>query len=183
MFSRRCTTRASSHLECLLSPRVVGPRAAALNNLSVREDKELGIRIDGASEFYVGSEQEVFGILQTAQQNRAVAATKMNAGSSRSHSIVNFIITQKDTLTDSVRLGKLYLVDLAGSEKVGKTGAEGTVLEEAKTINKSLSALGNVINALTDGKSTHVPYRDSKLTRVLQVRCADDGNHNLVDLG
>jgi hypothetical protein len=55
--------------------------------------------------------------------------------------------------------GKLYLVDLAGSEKVGKTGAEGTVLEEAKTINKSLSALGNVINALTDGKSTHVPYR------------------------
>lgn len=62
------------------------------------------------------------------------------------------------------------LVDLAGSEKVEKTGAEGKVLEEAKTINKSLSALGNVINALTStaGKANHIPYRDSKLTRVLQ---------------
>lgn len=70
-----------------------------------------------------------------------------------------------------VSTGKLVLVDLAGSEKVEKTGAEGKVLEEAKTINKSLSALGNVINALTSspqGKSSHIPYRDSKLTRILQ---------------
>lgn len=64
--------------------------------------------------------------------------------------------------------GKLYLVDLAGSEKVSKTGAEGTVLDEAKNINKSLSALGNVISALADGNKTHIPYRDSKLTRILQ---------------
>lgn len=67
--------------------------------------------------------------------------------------------------------GKLVLVDLAGSEKVEKTGAEGRVLEEAKTINKSLSALGNVINALTSsqqGKANHIPFRDSKLTRILQ---------------
>ena len=64
--------------------------------------------------------------------------------------------------------GKLYLVDLAGSEKVGKTGAEGKRLDEAKNINKSLSALGKVIFSLTDPKSTHIPYRDSKLTRVLQ---------------
>lgn len=70
-----------------------------------------------------------------------------------------------------VSTGKLVLVDLAGSEKVEKTGAEGRVLEEAKTINKSLSALGNVINALTSsphGKANHIPYRDSKLTRILQ---------------
>lgn len=69
------------------------------------------------------------------------------------------------------RFGKLILVDLAGSEKVEKTGAEGRVLEEAKTINKSLSALGNVINSLTcglQGKASHIPYRDSKLTRILQ---------------
>lgn len=69
------------------------------------------------------------------------------------------------------RTGKLNLVDLAGSEKVEKTGAEGRVLEEAKTINKSLSALGNVINALTcgpTGRGNHIPYRDSKLTRILQ---------------
>jgi len=67
----------------------------------------------------------------------------------------------------SSKTGKLYLVDLAGSEKVGKTGAEGKRLDEAKNINKSLSALGKVIFALTDKKSSHVPYRDSKLTRVL----------------
>ncbi|RDX82163.1 Kinesin-like protein KIN-1, partial [Mucuna pruriens] len=70
-----------------------------------------------------------------------------------------------------MRSGKLILVDLAGSEKVEKTGAEGRVLEEAKTINKSLSALGNVINSLTcglQGKASHIPYRDSKLTRILQ---------------
>lgn len=66
-------------------------------------------------------------------------------------------------------MGKLYLCDLAGSEKVGKTNASGQTLEEAKMINKSLSALGNVINALTEAKSgAHVPYRDSKLTRILQ---------------
>lgn len=73
---------------------------------------------------------------------------------------------------DRVKTGKVVLVDLAGSEKVEKTGAEGRVLEEAKTINKSLSALGNVIKALTCfstlGKVNHIPYRDSKLTRLLQ---------------
>lgn len=72
---------------------------------------------------------------------------------------------------DREKTGKLLLVDLAGSEKAEKTGAEGSVLEQAKTINKSLSALGNVINALTCGslgKSKHIPYRDSKVTRILQ---------------
>ncbi len=81
-----------------------------------------------------------------------------------------FIVTiSQNNLQDlSAKTGKLYLVDLAGSEKVGKTGAEGKLLDEAKKINTSLTTLGKVINALTDGKSTHVPYRDSKLTRVLQ---------------
>ena len=67
----------------------------------------------------------------------------------------------------SIKTGKLFLVDLAGSEKISKTGASGQTLDEAKMINKSLSCLGLVINSLTDGKSTHIPYRDSKLTRVL----------------
>ena len=71
-------------------------------------------------------------------------------------------------MTETKLTGKLYLVDLAGSEKVGKTGAEGEVLEEAKNINKSLSALGNVISALAEGTKTHIPYRDSKMTRILQ---------------
>lgn len=76
----------------------------------------------------------------------------MNAESSRSHSIFVVTISQKNLVDGSVKSGKLYLVDLAGSEKVGKTGASGQTLEEAKKINKSLSALGMVINALTDGK-------------------------------
>lgn len=76
----------------------------------------------------------------------------MNAESSRSHSIFVIGIHQRNTETGSQKSGNLYLVDLAGSEKVGKTGATGQTLEEAKKINKSLSALGMVINALTDGK-------------------------------
>lgn len=77
-------------------------------------------------------------------------------------------ISQDNTADLSAKTGKLYLVDLAGSEKISKTGAEGKVLDQAKKINASLTTLGKVINALTDGKSTHVPYRESKLTRVLQ---------------
>ena len=79
------------------------------------------------------------------------------------------INVKQENLENQKKLsGKLYLVDLAGSEKVGKTGAEGQVLDEAKNINKSLSALGNVIAALADGNKSHIPYRDSKLTRILQ---------------
>ena len=85
-----------------------------------------------------------------------MASTQMNAESSRSHSIFVLQITQKvnseDSANGTTRTGKLFLVDLAGSEKVGKTGATGQTLEEAKKINKSLSALGMVINSLTDGK-------------------------------
>ena len=76
-------------------------------------------------------------------------------------------ITQTNNSDFSTKTGKLFLVDLAGSEKVSKTGAKGQTLDEAKAINKSLTTLGIVIKALTDGKSTHVPYRDSKLTRIL----------------
>jgi len=76
----------------------------------------------------------------------------MNAESSRSHSIVMITITQRNLETNATKSGRLYLVDLAGSEKVGKTGASGQTLEEAKKINKSLTALGMVINNLTDGK-------------------------------
>ena len=80
----------------------------------------------------------------------------MNAESSRSHSIFLITINQKNTETGTQKSGNLYLVDLAGSEKVGKTGASGQTLEEAKKINKSLSALGMVINALTDSKVSTV---------------------------
>lgn len=87
------------------------------------------------------------------------ARLDMNAESSRSHSIFLISINQKNTDTGAVKTGNLYLVDLAGSEKVGKTGATGQTLEEAKKINKSLSALGMVINALTDGKVCNLNSR------------------------
>ena len=106
--------------------------------------------------------------MRAGSRNRSVAATRMNDKSSRSHSIFILTVYQKNTKLDNAKLGKLYFCDLAGSEKVGKTNASGQTLEEAKMINKSLSALGNVINALTESKSgSHVPYRDSKLTRIL----------------
>merc|ERR1719218_287803 len=91
----------------------------------------------------------------------------MNHESSRSHSIFTVTIEAVDD-QERVRAGKLNMVDLAGSERQSKTGATGETLKEATKINLSLSALGNVISALVDGKSSFIPYRDSKLTRLLQ---------------
>ena len=100
----------------------------------------------------------------------------MNEHSSRSHSVFLINVKQENLENQKKLCGKLYLVDLAGSEKVGKTGVEGMGLEEAKNINKSLSALGNVIAALADGNKSHIPYRDSKLTRILQESLGGDYN-------
>jgi kinesin family protein 5 len=137
-------------------------------NLNVREDKVKGIYIEDLTEHYVACEEDVLEIMKIGSDNRSVAATNMNENSSRSHSCFIMTIHQNNIKDLTARTGKLYLVDLAGSEKISKTGATGMTLEEAKTINKSLTTLGMVINSLTDGKSTHIPYRESKLTRVLQ---------------
>lgn len=118
----------------------------------MREEKSKGIWVEGMTEVYVSSEDEVLDVIRAGSQNRAIAATKMNFESSRSHSLFVLSVSQKNLKDMSSKTGKLYLVDLAGSEKVEKTGAQGTTLDEAKMINKSLSSLGNVINALTDGK-------------------------------
>uniref|UniRef100_A0A7N8XUR3 Kinesin-like protein n=1 Tax=Mastacembelus armatus TaxID=205130 RepID=A0A7N8XUR3_9TELE len=136
-------------------------------NLSVHEDKNRVPYVKGCTERFVCSPEEVMDTIDEGKNNRHVAVTNMNEHSSRSHSIFLINIKQENTQTEQKLTGKLYLVDLAGSEKVGKTGAEGTVLDEAKMINKSLSSLGNVISALAEG-STYVPYRDSKMTRILQ---------------
>ena len=100
----------------------------------------------------------------------------MNAESSRSHSIFLITIQQRNTETGAQKSGNLYLVDLAGSEKVGKTGASGQTLEEAKKINKSLSALGMVINALTDPKvrSRLILYQPSLILRVNALPLSDE---------
>jgi kinesin family protein 5 len=150
------------------------------DNLPIHEDKQRGVYVKGLGEFYVGSVGEVYQVLERGGQARAVAATNMNQESSRSHSIFVIEVTQKNVESGSARSGRLFLVDLAGSEKVGKTGASGQTLEEAKKINKSLSALGMVINALSDGKSSHVPYRDSKLTRILQESLGGNSRTTLI---
>ena len=150
------------------------------DNLPVHEEKSRGVYVKGLLEIYVSSVQEVMEVMRRGGNARAVAATNMNQESSRSHSIFVITITQKHVETGSSKSGQLFLVDLAGSEKVGKTGASGQTLEEAKKINKSLSALGMVINALTDGKSSYVPYRDSKLTRILQESLGGNSRTTLI---
>ncbi|XP_075286099.1 kinesin heavy chain [Opisthocomus hoazin] len=137
-------------------------------NLAVHEDKNRVPYVKGCTERFVSSPEEVLDVIDEGKANRHVAVTNMNEHSSRSHSIFLINIKQENVETEKKLSGKLYLVDLAGSEKVSKTGAEGAVLDEAKNINKSLSALGNVISALAEGTKTHVPYRDSKMTRILQ---------------
>lgn len=137
-------------------------------SLKVRETPAKGVWVENLVEEFVTNEMEVLDLLQRGEKHRTTSATGMNETSSRSHSL--FVLTVTQRLKDgSTKIGKLNLGDLAGSEKVGKTGATGTTLDEAKKINQSLSALGNCINALTkEGERGHVPYRDSKLTFILR---------------
>ena len=147
-------------------------------NLHIREDKKKGVFVEGLSEWAVRTPNEIYSLMQKGAMSRATASTKMNDVSSRSHAVFIIIVEQMSSLEDDIngngakeiRVGKLNLVDLAGSERVRVTGATGKRLEECKKINQSLSALGNVISALTDQKQpkTHIPYRDSKITRLLE---------------
>ncbi|KAE9391655.1 kinesin heavy chain [Gymnopus androsaceus JB14] len=150
------------------------------DNLQVHEEKSKGVYVKNLSDYYVSSAREVYEIMRTGGAARVVSSTNMNAESSRSHSIFLITINQRNTETGAQKTGNLYLVDLAGSEKVGKTGASGQTLEEAKKINKSLSALGMVINALTDPKVKYIPYRDSKLTRILQESLGGNSRTTLI---
>ncbi len=177
-------------------------------SLTIREDSKRGVYVEGLSEWVVRSPSDVYDLMARGARARTTGATRLNELSSRSHAIF-IIVVEKSTVTKgqpgqvlepTVRMGKLNLVDLAGSERVRMTGAAGTRLQETKKINQSLSALGNVIGALTstsDAASSpayppgppmqsmgsaaqpagvpptqlqkrHVPYRDSKLTRILE---------------
>ena len=118
----------------------------------------------------VKSIPEIEKAMTYGTNNRKTASTNMNADSSRSHSLFTIYIetAENDQKGEQrIKAGKLNLVDLAGSERQSKTQATGARLKEATSINLSLSALGNVISALVEGKSGHIPYRDSKLTRLL----------------
>ncbi|KAM6462917.1 kinesin-like protein KIF3C isoform 1-T1 [Liasis olivaceus] len=139
--------------------------------MELKENPETGVYIKDLSSFVTKNVKEIEHVMNLGNQTRSVGSTNMNEYSSRSHAI--FVITVECSETgpdgeDHIRVGKLNLVDLAGSERQSKMGAQGERPKEASKINLSLSALGNVISALVDGKSTHIPYRDSKLTRLLQ---------------
>ena len=146
------------------------------DNLLIREDPQRGFYVEGLQDFIVCSYHEAEALLNLGLENRAIAPTLMNSTSSRSHTILTINIEQKGLSEKSkgntkyartVR-SKLLMVDLAGSERVRRTISRGARLSEAKSINTSLSALGNVIAALAEHNTSHVPYRDSKLTRLLQ---------------
>ncbi|XP_036208998.1 kinesin-like protein KIF17 isoform X3 [Myotis myotis] len=139
--------------------------------LELKEHPEKGVYVKGLSMHTVHSVAQCERIMERGWKNRSVGYTLMNKDSSRSHSIFTIsieIYAVDERGKDHLRAGKLNLVDLAGSERQSKTGATGERLKEATKINLSLSALGNVISALVDGRCKHIPYRDSKLTRLLQ---------------
>ncbi|TKY54300.1 Phragmoplast orienting kinesin-1 [Spatholobus suberectus] len=142
-------------------------------NLQLREDLKKGVYVENLTEHSVVTVYDVLRLLLQGTANRKVAATHMNCESSRSHSVFTCIIEsqwEKDSMTH-FRFARLNLVDLAGSERQKSSGADSERLKEAANINKSLSTLGLVIMTLVDlahGKPRHVPYRDSRLTFLLQ---------------
>ncbi|GFR15965.1 kinesin-like protein KIF3A [Trichonephila clavata] len=139
--------------------------------LEVKERPDIGVFVKNLTGVVVKNADDLDRIMTLGSKNRVVGATNMNLHSSRSHAIFSITVESCEEGFDRkehIRAGKLHLVDLAGSERQSKTGSSGQRLIEATKINLSLSTLGNVISALVDGKSTHIPYRNSKLTRLLQ---------------
>ncbi|KAJ3883487.1 kinesin 2 [Lentinula edodes] len=141
------------------------------SNIKIFDDSnKRGVIIQGIEEVPVKSSADALALLTKGSERRQIAATKFNDHSSRSHSIFSLTVHTKEAGVvgeDLLRIGKLNMVDLAGSENIGRSGAENKRAREAGMINQSLLTLGRVINALVD-KAQHVPYRESKLTRILQ---------------
>lgn len=138
-------------------------------NYEIREDNEGNVFVKDLSLVPVTTMEEVMSLISMGLRVRATHETKMNAVSSRSHTVFTITILQRDKITGQSITGMLNLVDLAGSERLKKSESQGIRLKEALHINTSLTALGKVIMALDpSSENTHIPYRDSKLTRVLQ---------------
>ena len=125
------------------------------------------VEVEGAKTEHAANAKELLDIFDRGAKCRASSSTKMNSVSSRSHMIVTIVLTFRNKRTNDVMHGKLTLVDLAGSERVSKSGATGRQLNEAQRGNKSLSALGYVIGALTSTGHQHIPYRNNPLTMLM----------------
>ncbi|XP_039008630.1 kinesin-like protein KIN-14I isoform X2 [Hibiscus syriacus] len=135
--------------------------------LEIRNSSQNGLNVPDANLMPVSSTSDVIDLMNLGQRNRAVGATALNDRSSRSHSCLTVHVQGRDLTSGAVLRGCMHLVDLAGSERVDKSEVTGDRLKEAQHINKSLSALGDVIASLAQ-KNPHVPYRNSKLTQLLQ---------------
>ncbi|XP_022039724.1 kinesin-like protein KIN-14I isoform X2 [Helianthus annuus] len=135
--------------------------------LEIRNNSQNGFNVPEASLVRVSSTFDVIDLMNLGQRNRAVGATALNDRSSRSHSCLTVHVQGRDLTSGGVLRGCMHLVDLAGSERVDKSEVTGDRLKEAQHINKSLSALGDVISSLAQ-RNAHVPYRNSKLTQLLQ---------------
>ncbi|CAK9185817.1 unnamed protein product [Ilex paraguariensis] len=135
--------------------------------LEIRNSSQTGLSVPDASLIRVTSTSDVIDLMNIGQRNRAVGATALNDRSSRSHSCLTVHVQGRDLTSGTVLRGCMHLVDLAGSERVDKSEVTGDRLKEAQHINRSLSALGDVISSLAQ-KNSHVPYRNSKLTQLLQ---------------
>lgn len=136
-------------------------------SLELREHEQLGVYVPNLHSVLCKNVDEMLNVMAHGNKNRTIGQTNMNEHSSRSHAIFMIKIEMCDLDTNKVKVGKLNLIDLAGSERQSKTGATADRLKEASKINRALSSLGNVISALAEN-SPHIPYRDSKLTRLLQ---------------
>ncbi|XP_010061633.2 kinesin-like protein KIN-7N isoform X1 [Eucalyptus grandis] len=157
--------------------------------LQIHESLERGIFVAGLKEEIVNNEDQVLQLIESGEVNRHFGETNMNARSSRSHTIFRMVIESRakdiscdNSTSDTIRVSVLNLVDLAGSERIAKTGAGGVRLKEGKHINKSLMVLGNVINKLSEGAKQrgHIPYRDSKLTRILQPALGGNAKTSII---
>ncbi|KAM4844352.1 kinesin-like protein KIF18B isoform 2-T2 [Thomomys bottae] len=142
-------------------------------SLTIREDPDKGVVVQGLSFHQPASADQLLEMLTRGNRNRTQHPTDANATSSRSHAIFQIFVKQQDQvpgLTQALQMAKMSLIDLAGSERASTTHATGERLREGANINRSLLALINVLNALADakGRKSHVPYRDSKLTRLLK---------------
>ncbi|XP_039867839.1 kinesin-like protein KIFC3 isoform X2 [Simochromis diagramma] len=142
-------------------------------DIKMNPDGSGQLYVPGLTEITVQSPEDINKVFELGHVNRATACTNLNEHSSRSHALLIITVSGFNTATGNRTLGKLNLVDLAGSERIGKSGAEGSRLREAQCINKSLSALGDVINALRS-KHSHVPFRNSRLTYLLQDSLSGD---------
>ncbi|CAO2831621.1 unnamed protein product [Amaranthus hypochondriacus] len=159
--------------------------------LQIHESLDRGIYVAGLREEIVASPDQVLDLMEFGESHRHIGETNMNLYSSRSHTLFRMIIESRDKSgdeessdsCDAVRVSVLNLVDLAGSERAAKTGAEGVRLKEGSHINKSLMTLGTVIKKLSEGAESqggHVPYRDSKLTRILQPSLGGNANTAII---